>query len=116
MAVARHNKVANRMPIHIEGAVAPAAACPAKVSHRNAPGAMSAIAFIVRPVRPKVFFISVVLSAISVLLSMSCSTNDSEHRRSGSGHHCRGLQARVLRAGTAHAAATTTVATSVDLA
>src|ERR1700693_3968100 len=68
MAVARHNKVANTMPIHIEGAVAPAAACPAKVSHRNAPGAISAIAFIVRPVSPTVGFISAELSAIGVLL------------------------------------------------
>ena len=31
------------------------------VSHKKAPGAMSAMAFIVSPVRPKVAFISVVL-------------------------------------------------------
>src|ERR1017187_5656642 len=74
MAVARHNKVANRMPIHIEGAVAPAAACPAKVSHRNAPGAISAIAFIVRPVKPTVDFISTEFSAISVLLKFLSSS------------------------------------------
>src|SRR5665213_2434881 len=42
------------MPIHIEGAVAPSVAWGAKVSHRNAPGAMSAMAFIVNPVNPKV--------------------------------------------------------------
>src|SRR5215472_8119697 len=60
------------MPIHMEGAVAPAAACPAKVSHRKAPGAMSAIAFIVRPVRPRVDFISTgAFSAIIILLSLS---------------------------------------------
>ena len=36
-----------------------------KVSHRNAPGAMSAMAFIVNPVSPRVFFISTeVFSAI----------------------------------------------------
>src|ERR1022692_2888202 len=44
----------------------------ANVSQRNAPGAMSAIAFIVRPVRPSVGFISeeVVLSAIYLLLNV----------------------------------------------
>jgi hypothetical protein len=42
------------MPIHIEGAVDPSVACGAKVSQRNAPGAMSAMAFIVNPVNPKV--------------------------------------------------------------
>ena len=47
------------MPIHIDGPVAPVPACAAKVSHRNAPGAMSAMAFMVRPVKPKVGFISV---------------------------------------------------------
>src|ERR1700756_1553997 len=52
------------MPAHIAGAVAPAAACPAKVSQRNAPGAMSAIAFIVNPVKPNVGFISTASSAI----------------------------------------------------
>src|SRR5579872_3378484 len=53
------------MPIHIAGAVAPAAACPAKVSQRNAPGAISAIAFIVNPVKPNVGFISAGASAIN---------------------------------------------------
>src|SRR5713226_9081136 len=52
------------MPIHIAGAVAPAAACPAKVSQRNAPGAMSAMAFMVNPVKPNVGFISTASSAI----------------------------------------------------
>src|ERR1700693_1505118 len=42
------------MPIHMAGAVAPAADCPANVSQRKAPGAMSAMAFIVNPVKPKV--------------------------------------------------------------
>src|SRR5579872_46173 len=53
------------MPIHIAGAVAPAAACPAKVSQRNAPGAINAIAFIVNPVKPNVGFISAGASAIN---------------------------------------------------
>jgi hypothetical protein len=48
------------------GAVAPAADCPAKVSHRKAPGAMSAIAFIVNPVKPNVGFISADASAIFI--------------------------------------------------
>ncbi len=42
------------MPIHIEGAVAPSVAWGAKVSQRKAPGAMSAMAFIVNPVNLKV--------------------------------------------------------------
>src|ERR1700686_203630 len=42
------------MPIHIEGPVEPSVACGANVSQRNAPGAMSAMAFIVNPVKPKV--------------------------------------------------------------
>jgi hypothetical protein len=42
------------MPIHIEGAVEPSVAWGANVSQRNAPGAMSAMAFIVNPVNPKV--------------------------------------------------------------
>ncbi len=46
------------MPIHMEGAVAPVAPWIANVSQRKAPGAISAIAFIVRPVRPSVGFIS----------------------------------------------------------
>src|ERR1700693_3358505 len=57
------------MPIHIDGAVAPAAACPANVSQRKAPGAMRAMAFIVKPVSPRVCFISPVVSAIAILLS-----------------------------------------------
>jgi hypothetical protein len=40
-----------------------------KVSQRKAPGAMSAMAFIVKPVKPRVRFISaVVFSAMSILL------------------------------------------------
>jgi hypothetical protein len=61
------------MPIHIDGAVAPAAACPAKVSQRKAPGAIRAMAFMVKPVRPRVFFISPVVSAIAILLCDSFS-------------------------------------------
>ena len=53
------------MPIHMEGAVAPVAAWIANVSHRKAPGAISAMAFIVRPVRPSVAFISGAFSGIS---------------------------------------------------
>ena len=49
------------MPLHIAGEVAPSVAWVTKVSQRKAPGAMSAIAFIVRPVKPKVFFISTVV-------------------------------------------------------
>lgn len=68
------------IPIHIEGAVAPVPPWIAKVSQRKAPGAISAIAFIVRPVRPKVAFISGALSAIScpynhVLLSSEISNH-----------------------------------------
>src|SRR5580698_2695932 len=48
----------------MEGAVAPVAPWMANVSQRNAPGAIRAIAFIVRPVRPKVAFISGAVSAI----------------------------------------------------
>ena len=63
---------ANTMPIHMEGAVAPAVAWLAKVSHRKAPGAISAMAFIVRPVRPRVDFISTgAFSAIFILLKKS---------------------------------------------
>src|SRR5579859_1090857 len=50
------------------GPVAPAADCPANVSQRKAPGAISAIAFIVNPVKPKVCFISLAFSAIGILL------------------------------------------------
>ncbi len=42
------------MPVHIAGPVAPVVAWIAKVSHRKAPGAISAMAFIVRPVKPNV--------------------------------------------------------------
>src|ERR1700686_3473931 len=59
------------MPIHIAGPVAPAADCPAKVSQRKAPGAIRAMAFIVKPVSPRVFFISVLVSAIGILLCVS---------------------------------------------
>jgi hypothetical protein len=54
------------MPIHIEGAVDPSVAWGANVSQRKAPGAMSAIAFIVSPVNPKVgvIFTSPVFSAM----------------------------------------------------
>jgi hypothetical protein len=56
------------IPIHIEGAVVPVVAWMRKVSHRNAPGAISAMAFIVNPVKPKVGFISgAVDSAILIL-------------------------------------------------
>ncbi len=49
----------------MEGAVVPAVPCCTKVSHRKAPGAMSAMAFIVRPVRPRVgFMVTSDLSAI----------------------------------------------------
>jgi hypothetical protein len=57
------------IPIHIDGAVTPVVAWMRKVSHRNAPGAMSAMAFMVNPVKPNVGFISaVVFSAILILL------------------------------------------------
>jgi hypothetical protein len=42
----------------MDGALTPVVAWIAKVSHRKAPGAMSAIAFIVKPVKPRVGFIS----------------------------------------------------------
>src|SRR5579883_2392103 len=58
MAVARHRKRATRIPNHMEGAVTPVFAWIAKVSQRKAPGAINAMAFIVRPVRPKVGFSS----------------------------------------------------------
>ncbi len=59
------------MPIHIDGAVAPAAACLANVSHRNAPGAISAMAFMVSPVRPRVGFMVTVSSAMVCSFSLS---------------------------------------------
>src|SRR5580698_5913821 len=56
MAVARHRKTAARMPNHMPCAAsgAPYEAWMKNVSHRNAPGAISAIAFEVRPVNPSV--------------------------------------------------------------
>ena len=59
MAVAKHNSRATTMPNHMaQPAIGwPYCHCCAKVSQRNAPGAISAMAFIVRPVSPKVFFI-----------------------------------------------------------
>ena len=51
------------MPIHIDGPVTPVVAWMKKVSQRKAPGAMSAMAFMVRPVRPTVGFISAELFA-----------------------------------------------------
>src|SRR5208283_1822468 len=57
------------MPLHIAGDVEPVVAWTTYVSHRKAPGAMSAIAFIVRPVRPNVACIlGASFSAILVLL------------------------------------------------
>ncbi len=46
------------MPIHMEGPVEPVAAWIWNVNHRNAPGAIRAMAFMVRPVRPRVACIS----------------------------------------------------------
>src|SRR5215471_9505636 len=60
------------MPAHMAGAVLPAVPCATNVSQRKAPGAISAIAFMVKPVKPKVGFISgAVLSAMESL-SLSC--------------------------------------------
>src|SRR5215469_11427341 len=57
------------MPAHMAGAVLPAVPCATNVSQRKAPGAISAIAFMVKPVKPKVGFISAaVFSAIESLL------------------------------------------------
>src|ERR1022692_1565162 len=59
------------MPAHMDGAVAPAVPWATKVSQRKAPGAMSAMAFIVRPVRPRVgFIVGSALSAIDCLLKV----------------------------------------------
>ena len=55
------------MPLHIAGEVAPSVAWVTKVSQRKAPGAMSAIAFIVRPVKPRVFFISTAVVVFSAM-------------------------------------------------
>ena len=60
-AVARQSSKAMKIPIHIAGAVIPVVAWMRIVSHRKAPGAISAMAFMVKPVRPSVGFISVVL-------------------------------------------------------
>src|ERR1017187_1790957 len=58
------------MPAHMDGAVAPAVPWATKVSQRKAPGAMSAMAFIVNPVRPRVgFIVTSELSAIGYLLN-----------------------------------------------
>src|SRR5262245_24888926 len=56
MAVARQRRTAAKMPNHIPCAAsgAPYAHWMKKVSQRNAPGAMSAMAFEVRPVNPSV--------------------------------------------------------------
>jgi hypothetical protein len=45
-------------PIHIEGPVTPVVAWMKKVNQRKAPGAINAMALLVSPVRPSVFFIS----------------------------------------------------------
>src|SRR5271165_181417 len=61
------------MPSHIAGAVTPVVAWMKKVSHRNAPGAISAMAFIVNPVSPRVAFISTeVFSAIDSPYYFDC--------------------------------------------
>src|SRR5437660_11905933 len=59
MAVAKHRARAARMPNHMSDPAmgAPYCDCMAYVSHRNAPGAISAMAFMVSPVRPRVGFI-----------------------------------------------------------
>src|SRR5512142_2223257 len=56
MAVARHRASASRIPNHMaEPAMgAPYRDCIWKVSQRKAPGAISAMALMVRPVRPSV--------------------------------------------------------------
>jgi hypothetical protein len=57
--VAKQRIVAINIPSHIAEPAdgAPYADCSANVSHKNAPGAISAMAFDVRPVRPSVGFI-----------------------------------------------------------
>src|ERR1700730_12970209 len=60
------------MPIHIEGEVAPVLSWIANVSQRNAPGAISAIAFIVNPVSPRVAFISGADVSAMILLFPQC--------------------------------------------
>src|ERR1700675_3177890 len=56
MAVARHSTSAARIPNHMPDAAtgAPYEAWMKNVSQRNAPGAISAMAFTVRPVNPRV--------------------------------------------------------------
>src|SRR5713101_6739814 len=56
MAVARHSTSAARIPNHMPQAAtgAPYEAWMKNVSQRNAPGAISAMAFTVRPVNPRV--------------------------------------------------------------
>src|SRR5262249_15500818 len=56
MAVARQSKIAAKMPNHMPCAAmgAPYADWMKKVSHRKAPGAISAIALTVSPVKPRV--------------------------------------------------------------
>ncbi len=51
------------MPIHMAGPVTPVVDWMKKVSHRKAPGAISAMALLVRPVRPRVGFISPVVGS-----------------------------------------------------
>jgi hypothetical protein len=64
------------IPIHIEGAVTPVVDWIRKVSHKNAPGAINAMAFIVSPVKPSVGFISgAVCSAILLLLNLFAETS-----------------------------------------
>src|SRR2546421_192271 len=59
MAVAKHRARAATMPNHMSDPAigAPVWHCGANVSHRKAPGAISAMAFMVSPVKPSVGFI-----------------------------------------------------------
>jgi hypothetical protein len=66
------------------GAVLPAVPCATKVSHRNAPGAISAIAFIVKPVRPRVAFISG-----ADFSGTESSPSEALGSAADWGHHCR---------------------------
>jgi hypothetical protein len=83
--VARHSKRATTIPIHIAGDVAPVPPWIANVSQRKAPGAMSAIAFIVRPVKPRVGFISgpVFSAIVNFLLKMIFRDPTGVRRRDG---------------------------------
>jgi len=60
--VSRARMSENTSPVHISDAVdlppLLKADCDAKVVHKNAPGAMSAMAFTVMPVRVRLLFIS----------------------------------------------------------